>query len=103
MICATCRVLEPEALSGLVRLQELRLDDNLIRTIAPGTTTNGGIGSCLPALHVLHLTNNRLMDASECAQKLACIPRLLEVSVGGNPFARKQASMLAGYPGPETY
>jgi len=87
-----CRVLEPEALSTLVRLQELRLDDNLIRSIAPAAPASGGGGAYLPQLRILQLGNNRLADAADCAQKLASLPSLAEVAVAGNPFARRQAS-----------
>lgn len=86
-----CRVLEPEALSTLVRLQELRLDDNLIRSIAPAAPASGGGGAYLPQLRILQLSNNRLADAADCAQKLASLPSLAEVAVAGNPFARRQA------------
>jgi hypothetical protein len=87
------RVFEPEALSSCVRLQELRLEDNLIRSINPPSSSAAapaGLGGCLPALRVLRLASNRMMDAAECAQRLADIPCLEEVTLAGNPFVRKQ-------------
>lgn len=92
MLPAVClRVLDPEALAGLMRLQELRVEDNVIRGLAAPV---GGGGTGGPQLRVLHLGRNRLVDATDCAQKLASMPSLLEVSVAGNPFARKQVGVL---------
>lgn len=87
------RVFEPEALSSCVRLQEVRLEDNLIRSIStPSSAAAGpaGLGACLPALRVLRLASNRMMDAAECAQRLADIPCLEDVTLTANPFVRKQ-------------
>lgn len=84
-----CRVLEPEVFSSLFRLQELRLDDNAIRNINPPVTVNGGMAACFPHLRVLQLSNNRLLDPSDCINRVAGIPTLTELSVTGNPFARK--------------
>lgn len=81
------RVFEPEALSSLSRLQELHVEENSIRSIS---TSGGALGLGPPQLRVLLLANNRLMDAADCAQRIAAMPSLLEVSVAGNPFARKQ-------------
>lgn len=84
------RVLDPEVFSSLVRLQELRLEENAIRSINPAAPGAGGMGACLPQLRVLLLGSNRMMDAAECVRRLADIPLLAEVTVAGNPFARKQ-------------
>jgi hypothetical protein len=85
------RFFEPEALSSCVRLQEVRLEDNLIRSISPPSSAGpAGLGACLPALRVLKLGSNRMIDAGECAQRLADIPCLEEVTLAGNPFVRKQ-------------
>jgi Leucine-rich repeat (LRR) protein len=88
VLCA-CRVLEPDLFSGLVKLQELRLDDNAIRNINPAVTVSGGMGACFPQLRVLQLSNNRLLDPLDCANRLTGMPMLVEVSVAGNPFTRK--------------
>lgn len=84
-----CRVLEPEVFSSLRKLQELRLDDNAVRTIYPAMGVSGGLQACFPRLRVLQLSNNRLLDPSECANRIAAIPLLAEVAVSGNPFTRK--------------
>lgn len=84
-----CRVLEPEMFSSLRKLQELRLDDNAVRAIYPAMGVNGGLQACFPQLRVLQLSNNRLLDPSECANRLGAIPLLAEVAVSGNPFIRK--------------
>lgn len=84
-----CRALEPELFSSLRKLQELRLDDNAVRTIYPAMGVNGGLQACFPQLRVLQLSNNRLLDQSECANRIAAIPLLTEVAVSGNPFTRK--------------
>jgi Leucine-rich repeat (LRR) protein len=82
-------VLEPDLFSSLVRLQELRLDDNAIRNINPAVTVPGCMGVCFPQLRVLQLSNNRLLDPTDCVNRLAGMPMLAEVSVAGNPFTRK--------------
>jgi hypothetical protein len=79
-------VFEPEVCSSLVRLQELRLEDNLIKSISPAPAT------ALPQLRVLHVGGNRLLDGVQCCQRLTSLPVLLELAVAGNPFTRKQAS-----------
>jgi hypothetical protein len=103
-------VLEADALAPLLRLRELRLDDNLIRSLAitptaaaaPGSPMSqsaagggdsSGLAGLLPSLCVLQLSGNRLMDMVEL-DRLALLPSLLEVTLAGNPLARKQVCML---------
>lgn len=86
-------------MSSLVRLQELRCEDNAIRSISPAVTVAGGVGACLPQLRVLLLGGNRLMDAAECIRRLSDAPMLEEVTVTGNPFARKQVRCSRGHCG----
>jgi Leucine-rich repeat (LRR) protein len=106
----SCRVLEADALAPLVRLRELRLEDNLIRSlsitppaaaVAPGSPMsqsaaggdNSGLAGLLPSLCVLQLSGNRLMDLAEL-DRLALLPSLLEVTLAGNPLARKQVGVV---------
>jgi len=104
-------VVHPDALSTLVRLTELRLDDNCIRSLAweapaaggaqhesttaaatgPAQSPTGSVrpGQVLPQLVVLQLRGNRLADTAEL-EKLGALPNLLEVSLAGNPVARRE-------------
>ncbi|WIA10534.1 hypothetical protein OEZ85_010722 [Tetradesmus obliquus] len=101
------RVLEADALAPLVRLRELRLEDNAIRSLCitpaaaaavpsspslvavAGDGSSSSLGGLLPSLCVLQLAGNRLMDMAEL-DRLALLPGLLEVALAGNPLARKQ-------------
>lgn len=99
-------MLEADALVPLVRLRELRLDDNQIKSLAlaalvpgspaiPSADSDGSsFAGCMPSLCVLHLAGNRLADLGEL-ERLAALPSLLEVSLAGNPLVRKQVSITS--------
>ncbi|CAM9822517.1 unnamed protein product [Scytosiphon promiscuus] len=78
----------PSALNGLGNLRKLRLEDNGLRVLSPG------LGSSTPALLSLSLAQNRLSDPSEL-DRLGALPNLMELSVCGNPMARRPYSRLA--------
>lgn len=106
-----CRVLEADALAPLVRLRELRLEDNAIRSLCitpaaaaavpsspslvavAGDGSSSSLGGLLPSLCVLQLAGNRLMDMAEL-DRLALLPGLLEVALAGNPLSRKQVGSV---------
>jgi hypothetical protein len=89
-------VLEPDSLSSVVWLRELRLEDNRLKGIAlpAGFSKCSSIGEalagCLPSLAALHLGGNRLPDVHDCVEKLCGLPCLTELSLLNNPLARKQ-------------
>lgn len=91
-------MLELETLSTLTRLQNLRLEDNLIKNLAlPPAALAGDSSSpvvCLPSLSLLQLAGNRLIDVAD-VDKLAALPGLTEVTLAGNPVAKKQVGLLA--------
>ncbi|CAM9265882.1 unnamed protein product, partial [Hapterophycus canaliculatus] len=78
----------PSALHGLGNLRKLRLEDNGLRVLSPG------LGASTPALLSLSLAQNRLSDPSEL-DRLGALPNLMELSVCGNPMARRPYSRLA--------
>jgi hypothetical protein len=91
-----CRVLEPDLCSQLVRLRELRLRDNSIRSIAlPASCSQWerageALAACCPALVALDLSGNRLLDVPDCVDRLCALPCLQELWLCDNPLARKQ-------------
>lgn len=97
------RSLELESLSTLTRLQDLRLGENLIKGVAlPLAQTLGsvddrddvGLGGILPNLQVLGLAGNRLADVGD-VDKLAVLPGLIDITLAGNPIAKKQVCTAA--------
>ncbi|GBG23854.1 Leucine-rich repeat-containing protein 9 [Hondaea fermentalgiana] len=66
---------------ALANLRCLHMEDNGLRSL-------GDLKQCVK-LHSLHLNSNRLLDLDEL-DRLMCIPFLLELSVAGNPVARKK-------------
>lgn len=72
----------PNALHGLGSLRKLRLEDNGLRTLS------AGLGASTPALLSLSLAQNRLSDPAEI-DRLGALPNLMELSLGGNPMARR--------------
>lgn len=72
----------PSALSGLGNLRKLRMEDNGLRVLSPG------LGAATPALLSLSLAQNRLSDPAEL-DRLGALPNLMELSVCGNPMARR--------------
>ncbi|CAM9408115.1 unnamed protein product, partial [Laminaria digitata] len=83
------RQLGPSSLfSGLNNLRKLRLEYNGLRTLSPG------LAASTPALMSLSLAQNRISDSSEL-DRLGVLPNLMELSVCGNPMARRPYSRLA--------
>ncbi|CAN0113390.1 unnamed protein product [Ectocarpus sp. 6 AP-2014] len=78
----------PSVLNGLGNLRKLRLEDNGLRVLSPG------LGASTPALLSLSLAQNRLSDPAEL-DRLGALPNLMELSVCGNPMARRPYSRLA--------
>uniref|UniRef100_A0A3B4DQA9 Leucine rich repeat containing 9 n=1 Tax=Pygocentrus nattereri TaxID=42514 RepID=A0A3B4DQA9_PYGNA len=74
------RSLSVSSFSSQVALLELRMSENRLRDL-------GHLHS-LGQLRSLHLDNNKLQDIAEL-EKLAVLPSLIELSVVGNPVARR--------------
>ncbi len=58
------------------------MEDNGLRVLSPG------LGAATPALLSLSLAQNRLADPAEL-DRLGALPNLMELSVCGNPMARR--------------
>lgn len=75
------KALDSNSLQGLLSLQELRIEENGLRSLQHI--------SDLPSLHTLFLGYNRLSDLGEI-EHLHSLPRLAEIALNNNSVARKQ-------------
>ncbi|KAG2444570.1 hypothetical protein HXX76_001315 [Chlamydomonas incerta] len=75
------RYLDPEQLLGVPRLRELRLEENGLRSLS-------GLHPLARSLQALHVGSNRISEPADL-DRLTVLTGLLEVTLAGNPIARK--------------
>lgn len=75
------KYVNPSAFVGLTQLQELRIEENGLRSLANLHP--------LVSLNSLQVGTNRITDVANL-DKLSCLTNLLEISMSNNPVCRKQ-------------
>lgn len=85
MVCCLLglRYIDADSLTSLVKLRELRIEDNGLRNLLNL--------SALCSLSALHAGNNRIGEFAEL-DRLTVLPSLAHVTLNGNPVARKQVN-----------